>query len=343
MWFFVNDKKHISTLLWISGKQFMISTSLALYVRVRVSFCDLRHAASCSVLTETWTCPSFTERCYRCQASLNWMVTQATHSLSSMSLFLCFSTCSLRRWSTVRWTQCSRSSSHASLLSSLRPSPALPPLLPPLPPLPPPLPLFLKLHPLPKKQDSASEDGLFSGRWIERKQRMTVITDLLFWQQDDDYADDDLFFFDTCIIFASLPSHSATSLGAVLLYVQCVCFPAGFGVILCVFLFSRLLQFLENQGRDITSDFTRLTTKTFCHISSDTTEDLSCPLVAGLGSVLSILHCERQNWSWPCIHILYSSHLFHLDRFKLCISYFFFNYVIHRDIYRTSKCSKLKE
>lgn len=63
---------------------------------------------------------------------------------------------------------------------------------------------------------------------------MTGITELLF--DNDDYADEDdaldgdldLFFFDTCIIFASLPSHSATSLGAVLPYVQCVCFPDGF-------------------------------------------------------------------------------------------------------------------
>lgn len=31
-----------------------------------------------------------------------------------------------------------------------------------------------------------------------------------------------IYFFDTCIIFASLSSHSATSLGAVLLCVQCV-------------------------------------------------------------------------------------------------------------------------
>lgn len=40
-----------------------------------------------------------------------------------------------------------------------------------------------------------------------------------------------IYFFDTCTIFASLSSHSATSLGAVLLYVLCVCFPAGFALL----------------------------------------------------------------------------------------------------------------
>lgn len=76
------------------------------------------------------------------------------------------------------------------------------------------------------------------------------------------------------IIIASLPSHSATSLGAVFPYVQCVCSPAGFGLFFNVllsffisFLFSWLLQFyfilfyLENQGCDFTSDITRLTFK----------------------------------------------------------------------------------
>lgn len=58
------------------------------------------------------------------------------------------------------------------------------------------------------------------------------------------------YFYETCIIIASLPSHSATSLGAVLLYVQCVCFPAGFGLFLCsgLFLFSRLLQIYGESG-----------------------------------------------------------------------------------------------
>lgn len=61
-------------------------------------------------------------------------------------------------------------------------------------------------------------------------------------------------FFDTCIIFASLPSHSATSLGAVLLYVQCVCFPAGFGLFMfwSIFVLQAFVIFLENQGCDIT-------------------------------------------------------------------------------------------
>lgn len=160
----------------------------------------------------------------------------------------------LRRWSAVRWTRSSRSSCLASLPCSSPPSPP-PPLLPPLPP---PLPLFLKLRLLPKKQDLASEDGPFSDQWTKREERMTGIIDL--WFDDGDYADaDDTFgedldlFFDTCIIFASMPSHSATSLGAVLLYVQCVCFQAGVLVFLCsgLFLFSRLLQFLKNQGCDI--------------------------------------------------------------------------------------------
>lgn len=61
-----------------------------------------------------------------------------------------------------------------------------------------------------------------------------------------------IYFSDTCmiIIIASLPSHSATSLGAVFPYVQCVCSPAGFGLFFNVllsffisFLFSWLLQF----------------------------------------------------------------------------------------------------
>lgn len=135
----------------------------------------------------------------------------------------------LRRWSAVRWTRSSRSSCLASLPCSSPPSPP-PPLLPPLPP---PLPLFLKLRLLPKKQDLASEDGPFSDQWTKREERMTGIIAL--WFDDGDYADaDDTFgedldlFFDTCIIFASMPSHSATSLGAVLLYVECVCFQAGF-------------------------------------------------------------------------------------------------------------------
>lgn len=44
----------------------------------------------------------------------------------------------------------------------------------------------------------------------------------------DDLGEDFDLFFLTHIIFGSLPSHSATSLGAVLLFVQCVCYPAGF-------------------------------------------------------------------------------------------------------------------
>lgn len=68
-----------------------------------------------------------------------------------------------------------------------------------------------------------------------------------------------IYFFDTCMIFASLPSHSATSLGAVLLYVQCVCFPDGFLVFLCsglfLFLFYFFLQAFANfwRIRDVTS------------------------------------------------------------------------------------------
>lgn len=78
-------------------------------------------------------------------------------------------------------------------------------------------------------------------------------------------------FFDTCIIFASLPSHSATSLSAVLLYVQCVCFPAGFWslcVLVCFLFFCffpGFCNFLENQGCDITSDIARLTCRSGCH------------------------------------------------------------------------------
>ena len=61
-----------------------------------------------------------------------------------------------------------------------------------------------------------------------------------------------LIYFSTRIIFASMPSHSATSLSAVLLYVQCVCFQAGFwSFMFWSVLFSRLLQFLKNQGCDI--------------------------------------------------------------------------------------------
>lgn len=64
---------------------------------------------------------------------------------------------------------------------------------------------------------------------------------------DDAFGEDPDLFFATCIIFGSLPSHSATSLSAVFLYVQCDCFPAGLYVSVC-------LQRLENQGHDITSE-----------------------------------------------------------------------------------------
>lgn len=79
--------------------------------------------------------------------------------------------------------------------------------------------------------------------------------------KNDYYADADAtfgenlesLFFDRCKIFASLPSHSATSLGAVLLYVQCVCFSAGFGL----FMFGSdfVLKAFCNFGRirDVTS------------------------------------------------------------------------------------------
>lgn len=96
---------------------------------------------------------------------------------------------------------------------------------------------------------------------------MTGIVDLLLFD-DDDYADaDDTFgedldlFLDTCIIFASLPSHSATSLSAVLLCVHCVCFPAGFWSFNVLVGFSSLgfCNFLENQGRDIAGGLTVLT------------------------------------------------------------------------------------
>lgn len=62
-----------------------------------------------------------------------------------------------------------------------------------------------------------------------------------------------IYFFDICIIFASLPSHSATSLGAVLLYVQCVCFLAGFGLFMfrSVFVLQAFVIFWRI--RDVTS------------------------------------------------------------------------------------------
>ncbi len=153
----------------------------------------------------------------------------------ALSLLCCFTSffLSLRRWSAVRWTRCSRSSCLASPLCSSPPSLPLLLLLPPPPLPPPPLPLFLNLPLLPKKLDSASDHGPFSDPWTKTEKRMIGITDLLF--EDDEYADTMIhlvkiliYFFDTCIIFASQPSHSATSLGAVILYVQCVCFLASF-------------------------------------------------------------------------------------------------------------------
>lgn len=55
-----------------------------------------------------------------------------------------------------------------------------------------------------------------------------------------------IYFFDTCIIFTSLSSHSARRLGAVLLYIQCVCFPAGFGLFMLWSVF--VLQAFANFG-----------------------------------------------------------------------------------------------
>lgn len=82
---------------------------------------------------------------------------------------------------------------------------------------------------------------------------MSGIIDLLF--DHDDYADafGGDHFFDTCIIFASLPSHSATSLGAVLLYVQCVCFPAGFGLFMFWSIFVLQAFVIFWRIRDVTS------------------------------------------------------------------------------------------
>lgn len=170
-----------------------------------------------------------------------------------------------RRWSVVRWTPSLRSFCLASLPCS---RPSLPPLLPLLLLPPPPLRLLVKLSLLPKKEDLASEDGPFSDQWTNREQKMTRIIVLLFDMiimimliLMMHLVKILIYFFDMCIIFASLPYHSATRLSAVLQYVQCVRFPAGFGLFLFRCLVSRLLQFLGNQGCDITSDITRLTFK----------------------------------------------------------------------------------
>lgn len=155
---------------------------------------------------------------------------------------------------------------------------------------------------------------------------MTGIIRFIIW---NDYAERGWsrwrfwFIFLTHIIFGSLPSHSATSLGAVLLFVQCVCYPADFLVFLCsgLFLFSRILKFLENQGCDIASVLTRLTFWSGCH-DKTTSKDLSCPLVAHPHNICFIFKKETWSRAWVPSHLLLFTFISlekRPDRFELFI------------------------